>query len=71
MPSPREGEVTVSLEYSAISAGTEKANYIGLRNGTDVSEDAQKVYDRLVNEKNFPIGVLFDWRKNIGEKYGF
>ena len=23
--------------------------------------DAQTVYDRLVNEKNFPIGVLFDW----------
>ena len=25
--------------------------------------DAQKVYQRLVNEKNFPIGVLFDWNK--------
>ena len=25
--------------------------------------DAQSVYDRLVNEKNFPIGVLFDWDK--------
>ena len=23
--------------------------------------DAQEVYQRLVNEKNFPIGVLFDW----------
>ena len=23
--------------------------------------EAQVVYDRLVNEKNFPIGVLFDW----------
>ena len=23
--------------------------------------DAQTIYDRLVNEKNFPIGVLFDW----------
>jgi threonine dehydrogenase-like Zn-dependent dehydrogenase len=23
--------------------------------------DAQAVYDRLVNDKNFPIGVLFDW----------
>ena len=25
-PSPKAGEVTVALEYSAISAGTEKAN---------------------------------------------
>ena len=24
-------------------------------------DEAQSVYDRLVNEKNFPIGVLFDW----------
>lgn len=23
--------------------------------------DAQKVYDRLISDKNFPIGVLFDW----------
>ena len=23
--------------------------------------DAGAVYDRLINEKNFPIGVLFDW----------
>ena len=25
--------------------------------------DSQAVYDRLVNDKNFPIGVLFDWSK--------
>ena len=25
--------------------------------------DAQTVYDRLANEKNFPIGVLFDWSR--------
>ena len=24
--------------------------------------DAQTVFDRLINEKNFPIGVLFDWK---------
>ena len=23
---------------------------------------AQQIYNRLINEKNFPIGVLFDWR---------
>ena len=24
-------------------------------------KEAGAVYDRLINEKNFPIGVLFDW----------
>jgi threonine dehydrogenase-like Zn-dependent dehydrogenase len=24
--------------------------------------NAQEVYDRLVNDKSFPIGVLFDWK---------
>ena len=45
---PKEHEVTVSLEYSAISSGTEKANFIGLRNGTDVSEDQEAVFPRTV-----------------------
>ena len=36
---PRADEVTVSLEYSAISAGTEKANLMGMRNGTGISEN--------------------------------
>ena len=26
-------------------------------------EEAQTVYNRLANEKNFPVGVLFDWNK--------
>ena len=25
-------------------------------------KDAQTVYDRLVKEKDFPVGVLFDWK---------
>lgn len=45
---PKEQEVTVELEYTAISAGTEKANFIGLRNGTDVSEDAEPIFPRTV-----------------------
>ena len=24
--------------------------------------EANEIYNRLANEKNFPIGVLFDWR---------
>lgn len=46
--SPKKNEVTVALEYSAISAGTEKANYIGERNGINVAEDAEAVFPRTV-----------------------
>ena len=45
---PKEHEVTVSLEYSAISSGTEKANLIGMRNGTHISEDQEAVFPRAV-----------------------
>ena len=45
---PKENEVTVELEYSAISAGTEKANYIGMRNGPAVSEDGAPIFPRTV-----------------------
>ena len=45
---PKENEVTVSLEYSAISSGTEKANFIGARNGTNVVEDEEAVFPRTV-----------------------
>ncbi len=45
---PKKDEVTVSLEYSAISSGTEKANFIGLRNGTNISEDEEAVFPRTV-----------------------
>jgi len=30
---------------------------------TDVPTDCAEVYDRLVNDRNFPIAVQFDWRK--------
>lgn len=45
---PKANEVTVALEYSAISAGTEKANFIGLRNHTDATEDEEAVFPRTV-----------------------
>ena len=45
---PEAGEVTVELEYSAISAGTEKANYIGARNSIYVAEDDEAVFPRKV-----------------------
>lgn len=45
---PREHEVTVSLEYSAISAGTEKANLIGMRNGIYMSEEEEAAFPRMV-----------------------
>ena len=46
--SPRANELTVELEYSAISSGTEKANLIGQRNSTVISEDAEAVFPRMV-----------------------
>ena len=46
--SPEKNEVTVELSFSAISSGTEKANFLGLRNGTDVSEDEKPVFPRTV-----------------------
>ena len=45
---PEANEVTVELEYSAISSGTEKANFTGLRNGTNVSEDDAPKFPRTV-----------------------
>ena len=45
---PKENEVTVEMEYSAISAGTEKANYIGQRNGTGIAEGEEAVFPRTV-----------------------
>ena len=45
---PNENEVTVELEYSAISSGTEKANFVGERNGTNVSEEDAPKFPRTV-----------------------
>lgn len=45
---PGEKEVTVRLEYSAISTGTEKANFIGLRPGIFIAEDAEVEFPRYV-----------------------
>ena len=46
--SPKEDEVSVRLEFSAISSGTEKANFVGDRNGTTVAEDAAPEFPRTV-----------------------
>ena len=45
---PKEHEVTVSLDFSAISSGTEKANFIGLRNSINISEGEEAVFPRAV-----------------------
>lgn len=44
---PEADEVTVELEYSAISSGTEKANYIGARNSVSANEDDEPVFPRF------------------------
>ena len=45
---PKENEVTVTLEYSAISSGTERANIVGDRNGINVAEGAAAIFPRTV-----------------------
>ena len=45
---PKENEVTVTLEYSAISSGTERANITGDRNGINVAEGAEAIFPRTV-----------------------
>lgn len=61
--SPRENEVTVSLEYSAISSGTEKANFIGDRNGINVAEDEEAVFPRTVGYS--AAGIVSEVGSNI------
>ena len=66
---PAADEITMEMEYSAISAGTEKANLIGERASIFESEDVEAVFPRRVgyssagivravgeNVKNFEIG---------------
>lgn len=60
---PKEHEVTVSLDYSAISSGTEKANFIGLRNGTNVAEDEKAVFPRTVGYS--AAGIVSEVGKDI------
>lgn len=45
---PSDCEVTVELDFSAISTGTERANFIGLRNNTKDSEDNAAIFPRYV-----------------------
>ncbi len=40
-----------------------KINIAALRNGIYDPKDCEAVYDRLATDKNFPIGVGFDWSK--------
>lgn len=60
---PKENEVTVCLSHSAISAGTEKANFIGMRNGPDVSENAAPVFPRTVGYS--AAGIVTETGENV------
>jgi threonine dehydrogenase-like Zn-dependent dehydrogenase len=40
-----------------------RVNYLGMVGEINSPADAQEVFQRLVNDKKFPIGVLFDWSK--------
>ena len=66
---PKAGEVTVRLEYSAISAGTEKANYIGERASIIASEDEEAVFPRMVGYSG--AGVIVEVGEGVeGVKIG-
>ena len=45
---PKAQEVTVQLDYSAISAGTERANFVGQRNSVFAPEDGEAAFPRSV-----------------------
>lgn len=45
---PEADEVSVQLEFSAISAGTEKANFVGMRSSMYASEDELPKFPRTV-----------------------
>ncbi len=40
-----------------------RLNYKDIIFEIDKPEDCTEVYNRLVNDRNFPVGVLFDWRE--------
>ena len=53
---PKQNEVTVELIYSAISSGTERANFVGMRNSINVSEDDEAVFPRTVGYSD--VGIV-------------
>ena len=63
---PNANEVTVNLEYSAISSGTEKANFIGMRNGPSVAEDTEPpVFPRTVGYS--AAGIVTEIGSNVND----
>ncbi|MBE6590212.1 MAG: zinc-binding alcohol dehydrogenase [Ruminococcaceae bacterium] len=47
-PAPQKDELCVRIEFSAISSGTERANYVGDRNRTTAAEDEEATFPRTV-----------------------
>ena len=60
---PKENEVTVRLEYSAISNGTEKANLIGDRPGINLAENAKGNFPTTVGYS--AAGIVTEIGSNI------
>lgn len=45
---PKADEITVRMDYTAISAGTEKANLLGQRNTIVATEDSEPIFPRAL-----------------------
>ena len=81
-PAPAADEITMEMEYSAISAGTEKANFIGERASIFVAEGTEAVFPRRVgyssagviravgeNVKGFEVGDRIVVYESIHQKH--
>ena len=68
---PNADEITVEMEYSAISAGTERANFLGQRSAIDTAEEEVATFPRMVGYSGagIVVGVGADIQDvNIGDR---
>ena len=62
---PKADEVTVDLQFSAISSGTERANITGQRNRTGQNEDAVAVFPRCCGYS--AAGIVSEVGENVAD----
>ena len=64
---PRPGEWSESDDYATILKylASGRFNFRKLINHVESPDDAPQIYDNLLNSKNPPLGIVFDWSGNI------